>query len=321
MRVLVTGGTGYLGGAVVRALHRAGHDIVLFGRHATASATSPFLTPIVGDIRDAGAVTNAASGCDAILHMAALVAIWRRRREDFDDVNVGGLRHVIDAADACGIRRIVYTSSFLALAPAGLDRAPAWNDYQRTKAAADALASAAVERGAPMVRLYPGVIYGPGALTDGNLVGRQIADHLAGRLPGVVGADRVWSFACVDDVAAAHVAALDRGRVGARYMLGGENAPQMRAYDLVRELTGRPLPRRLPLWLVKAGAVAEQFRAQLFGGIPMVTPGTLEILRRDWPLDHALAEQELGYRVTPLDAGVRAIVRQLTEAGRSPDVR
>lgn len=319
MRVLVTGGTGYLGGAVLRALDRAGHEVVLFGRHATAS--SPSITPVVGDIRDAPAVAAAARGCDAILHMAALVAIWRRRRQDFDDVNVGGLQHVIDAASACGIGRIVYTSSFLAVSPAGLDQAPVWNDYQRTKAAADALATAAIERGAPIVRLYPGVIYGPGALTDGNLVGRQIADHLAGRLPGVVGAERIWSFAYVDDVAAAHVAALDRGRVGARYMVGGENAPQMRAYELVRTLTGRPLPRRLPVWLVAAGAAVEQMRAMLFAGTPKVTPGTLEILRRDWPLDSGLAREELAYRMTPLDAGIRAIVRQLTEAGTAPDVR
>jgi NAD+-dependent farnesol dehydrogenase len=324
VRVLVTGGTGYLGGAVVRALHRAAHDVVLFGRHVaapTSDSATPATTPVVGDIRDTAAVTAAARGCDAILHMAALVAIWRRRRQDFDDVNVGGLQHVIDAANACGIGRVVYTSSFLALPPAGLDHAPAWNDYQRTKADADALASAAVERGAPIVRLYPGVIYGPGALTDGNLLGRQIADHLVGRLPGIVGAERIWSFAYVDDVAAAHVAALTQGRIGGRYQVGGENAPQMRAYDVVRTLTGRTLPRRLPGWLVAAGAAVEHLRAVVTGGTPLVTPGTLEILRHDWPLDSGRAQEELGYRITPLEKGIRAIVQQLTGGDPAAGVR
>jgi farnesol dehydrogenase len=269
------------------------------------------LTAHDGDIRDAVRLTAAASGCEAIVHMAALVAVWSRRARDFDDTNVGGLRNVLDAARACGVRRVVYTSSFLALPPAPLDVAPAWNDYQRTKAAAERLAASAVEAGMPLVRLYPGVVYGPGLLTDGNLVGRQIADHLAGRLPGVVGADRIWSFSYVEDVAAAHVAAVERGRTGAQYPLGGVDAPQMRAFEIVRTLTGRPLPRRLPAWLVAAGALADELRAGFFGGAPLVTTGTLEILLRDWPLGCALAREDLGYTVTPLESGIAGIVTQI----------
>ncbi|MGE5200041.1 MAG: NAD-dependent epimerase/dehydratase family protein, partial [Rhodospirillaceae bacterium] len=133
MNVLVTGGTGYLGRAIVGALQASGHGVVLYGRTACASGLSP--AAVDGDIRDAARLQAAARGCDAILHGAALVATWARRGRDFDEVNVGGLRAVLDAAARHGLRRVVYTSSFLALAPAGLDAAPAWNDYQRTKAA------------------------------------------------------------------------------------------------------------------------------------------------------------------------------------------
>src|SRR5258705_416722 len=119
MKVLVTGGTGYLGRAVVRALSGRGHDLVVFGRSATRSGLPG--TMIDGDVRDAAALERAAVGCDAISHSAALVSIWRRRRQDFDDVNVDGLRHVLEAAHSLGIRRIVYTSSFLALTPAAPD--------------------------------------------------------------------------------------------------------------------------------------------------------------------------------------------------------
>ena len=83
------------------------------------------------------------------------------------------------------------------------------------------------------------MIYGPGARTEGNLVGAMVSDHLRGRLPGLVGADRVWSYAWVEDVARGHVAAMEQGRAGATYRLGGENAPQMRVFEIVRELTGR----------------------------------------------------------------------------------
>jgi NAD+-dependent farnesol dehydrogenase len=312
MKVLVTGGTGYLGRAVVRALSAAGHDVVLYGR--TASASGLPAAAVDGDIRDTAGVVGAATGCDAILHGAALVATWLRRSRDFDDVNVGGLRVVLEAAARHRIGRVIYTSSFLALPPAGLDAAPKWNDYQRTKAAADLVAEAAVRRGAPLIRLYPGVIYGPGTATEGNLVGRMVAQHLAGTLPGVIGADRIWSFTFVEDVAEAHVAALRAGTPGARYLLGGEDAPQMRVFDIVRRLTGRERPRRIPGWLASPAALADELTAAWFGRTPLLTTGTLEILLRDWPLGHALASEELGYRVTPLEDGVARLVRALTAA-------
>src|SRR6185436_17184149 len=142
------------GRAIVTALAAAGHDLVIFGRSATASALPG---PLVdGDVRDRAALERAAQGCDAISHSAALVSIWRRRRQDFDDVNVGGLQHVVAIAGALKIPRIVYTSSFLARAPRDLETTIEANDYQRTKVAADRVADEAVGRGSPIVRTYPG---------------------------------------------------------------------------------------------------------------------------------------------------------------------
>lgn len=313
LRVLVTGGTGYLGRAVVTALDRAGHHPVVFGRSATRSGLPGTL--IDGDVRDRSAFVRACGGCDAILHGAALVAVWRRHPGEFDDVNVGGLVNAIAALEAHRIPRLVYTASFLARTPPELGRPPDWNDYQRTKAAADAEAAAAGLRGVPIIRLYPGVVYGPGPRTDGNLVGRQIADHLAGRLPGVIGAHHVWSFSFVEDVARAHVAAIERGVVGRQYLLGGVNAPQMRAFEIVRELTGRPLPRRIPSWVGAIVAAADETRVTLAGGRALLTTGTLEILLRDWPLDSTLAREELGYRTTPLEEGIGQVVADLTRTG------
>src|SRR5205814_10331693 len=137
------------------------------------------------------------------------------------------------------IPRIVYTSSFLALTPRDLQIPIEANDYQRTKVAADRVADDAVRDGSPLIRVYPGVVYGPGAFTEGNLVGRLIADHLRYRLPGLVGPEQPWSYAYVDDVAAGHCAALERGQPGGRYLLGGENASQRRVFEIVREVTGR----------------------------------------------------------------------------------
>jgi farnesol dehydrogenase len=314
MKVLVTGGTGYFGRAVVRALAARGHQLLIFGRSATRSRLPG--TAVDGDVRDASALARAAAGCDAISHSAALVSIWRRRRQDFDDVNVGGLRHVLDAARVHGIRRIVYTSSFLALAPRDLEAPIAANDYQRTKVDADRLGDEAVAAGSPLIRVYPGVIYGPGTITEGNLIGRLIGDHLRGRLPGLVGPENLWSYAYVDDVAAGQCAALERGVDGGRYVLGGENAPQSRVFELVQQITGKRSPRRIPFPVADGLGAAEELRVTLFGGTPLITRGAVEIFRHDWSLDSSEAIRDLGYTLTPLELGVKRTLKSI-EARRS----
>jgi NAD+-dependent farnesol dehydrogenase len=302
VRVLVTGGTGYLGSAIVRALDRAGHEPIVFARHATGS-TLPGRA-VDGDIRDTRAVGAAAGGVDAICHTAALVSVWQRDNSAFDAVNVGGLQSVLAAARMHSVRRVVYTSSFLALPPADSPHPLTANHYQRTKVAARDVARRAGKDGFPVVTLYPGVIYGPGPATDGNLVGRLMRDHLAGRLPGVIGAEHLWSYAFVDDVADAHVAAVTHPRPSAEYNLGGVNAPQWAIYEFLREARGRPLPRRIPYALATAAALGYEAYSAVTGRQPMLTRGVVEIFRHDWSLDSSAAELDLGLRVTPLRDGL-----------------
>jgi len=316
MRVLVTGGTGYLGRAVVRALAARGHELVVFARSAGGSGLPG--TMVDGDIRDRDALDRAATGCDAVSHSAALVSIWRRRRADFDDVNVGGLRNVLAIAGARRIPRVLYTSSFVALPPRGHTAPIVANDYQRTKVAADRVADDAVRDGAPLVRVYPGVVYGPGAFTEGNLVGRLIADHLKHKLPGLVGPEQPWSYAYVDDVAAGHCAALERGAPGGRYALGGENVAQRDVFELVRQLTGRRPPPRIPFPIATMIGAAEELRVSMFGGTPLLTRGAVEIFRHDWSLDSGEAVRDLGYTITPLADGIARTVASIRGTAPSP---
>jgi nucleoside-diphosphate-sugar epimerase len=303
MRILITGGTGYLGAAIVRAVAQQGHTPIVFARRASASGLPGEL--VDGDVRDRAQVTAASRDVDAICHTAALVSIWRPRREEFDEVNVGGLRTAIEVCEALRIPRLVYTSSFLARPPAGATIPLRANDYQRTKVDALELARSAAARGVPLVSLVPGVIYGPGPATEGNLVGRLLRDHVAGRLPGIVGADRQWSFSFIEDVVNAHVGALTRGGLAGEYEVGGENAPQMRLFELVNQMRGLALPRRIPYGIANALAWLEEAKAGLLRRPPLLTRGAVEIFRRDWPLDAATSARALGYRVTPLEDGLK----------------
>ena len=309
MRVLVTGGSGYLGSAIVRALDRAGHDPVVFARHATTAGLPG--RAIDGDVRDTRAVTAASHDVEAICHSAALVALWRRDPSEFDAINVGGLQSALSAAREHGLQRIVYTSSFLALPPADSPHALTANHYQRTKVAARDLATRAGKEGVPIVTLYPGVIYGPGPATEGNLVGRLMRDHLHGRLPATIGAEHLWSYSYIDDVAAAHVAALTHARPAHEYVVGGINAPQQAIYEFVRERRGRPLPRRLPYVVATVAAIALEAFSGLSQRPPLLTRGVVDIFRHDWSLDSSSAELDLQLRITPLTDGFERTLAEL----------
>jgi len=327
LKVLLTGGAGFLGRNVVSALLESGHEVVLLVRGGRRPGLPEEATVIDGDVRDALVFTAAADGCDAIMHAAAMVKIWSARREDFDDVNLGGIRNAIAAAGTHRIR-LVYTSSFMAVGPtpeAGVDEAqkhpgpPFHNDYERTKALADELARAYAAEGGDIVILYPGVVYGPGELTDGNIIAKMLADQMNGRLPGIVGpGDRLWSYSFVEDVARAHVAALERGRRGERYLLAGDNATLTQVFAAASARAGRDLsPRKLPYGLSRLVGRAMWFWADLTGKMPDLTHQAVGIFEKNWAYKSDKAVRELGYRVRPLGEGIGDTVDWLVAEGHA----
>ncbi len=328
MRVLVTGGTGFLGKNVVTALDAGGHTLRVLARPGSNLSGLPPAAEIApGDVTDAGSLRRAAEGCGAMLHMAAVVKMWAPDPRVFETVNLGGLRNALAVSRASGMR-LVYTSSFMAIGPAGpsaADEAQVHsgayrNAYERTKAEADVIAREAAAAGQDVIMLYPGVVYGPGDLTDGNLVVKMVIDHLQGKLAGIIGpGDRLWSYAYVSDVAAGHLAALDRGRSGERYFLAGENLDMNQLFALLTELTAAPAPRwHIPYSVATALGAALWVWAELTGHPPQLTHQVVGVFREHWAYSSAKAERELGYRVTPVREGLRETVAWLRAQGAIP---
>jgi NAD+-dependent farnesol dehydrogenase len=329
MKVLLTGATGFLGRTVARRLAARGHALRVLARPTSRLEGLPDgIEVAAGDVTDALSMTSAASGCDAVVHAAALVKIWVPDPSLFERVNVGGLANALAAARSAGAR-LVYTSSFMALGPSGdgvqdAERPhsgpPFRNLYERTKARADSLAREAAAGGQDVVIVYPGVIYGPGEMTEGNIVARMIADHLNGRLPALIGpADRRWSYAFVEDVAEGHALALEKGVAGGRFVLGGENATLARLFELVKETTGVPPPRhRIPYALATAIGRAQWLWAELTGHLPQLTHGEVGVFREEWACDSSRAVREIGYEWRPLAEGIRETVRWLRAQGLVP---
>lgn len=336
MKILLTGGTGFLGRVLTRRWMEAGdHQVALLARPTSDRRGFPDgVEWVTGDVTDRASLDAAFAGRDAVVHAAALVKILAPG-PDFDRINVEGLETVLAAARQAQVGRVVYVSSFMAFGPTEdlpggrADEAtpPAdrdWiNHYERTKTLADRRARQAMEEGAPLSVVYPGVIYGPGALTEGNIVVRHLLDLAAKKLPGLLGSpERVWNYVFVEDVAAGLDATLERaepGVPGRRYVLGGDNVRQGDFYDQVRQVGGIQVPRRrIPDWLAAGTGFAAREFARLTGGTPALTPDLVEIYRHDWALDASRAEEELGWRGRDVAAGLAATVDWLREMGRWP---
>jgi len=333
MKVLVTGGTGFLGRRIVSELAPR-HALRLLVRRGSLRERFPAGVEFAeGDVTDRESLKRAVAGCDAVVHAAALVKILAPP-EQFDRVNVGGLENVLAAAEAAGtVTRMVYVSSFMALGPTeggpgGLldesaePRDRKWiNDYERTKTLADRLARKAMAGGAPLDVVYPGVTYGPGELTEGNIVVRHVLDLVKGKLPALLGRpERRWNYVFVDDVARGIALALESPRpAGRRYVLGGENVTQGDFYATVGRLTGAKIPSlRLPDLVAKAAGALQKGWAQLRGTTPQLTPDLVEVYRHDWAYDSSLAEKELGYRWRTLAEGLGATAAWLRQSRQIP---
>jgi len=318
VEIFVTGGTGYLGGRLVRRLLQEGHRVRMLYRDPKGLPPgNAQLLPVRGDLGRADSLSEAIRGCDAVVHTAAMVKSLVRRPAEMHAINVDAVRDLIAVSREQGVSRFVYTSSFMALGPAtGAPRTEAddptrssfHNLYEETKYLGDQVARQAAADGAPVITLYPTVVFGPGTLTDGNLVGKIVRDFVRGRLPGRIGrGDATWNYGFVEDVVDGHVRALQHAEPGSRYILGGENVTMDGFLDTLEEVTGVPAPtRRLPRPMTTAVAFLMESWARITGGQPDLTRETLGIYEKDWAYSIDAARRDLGYAPTPfVDAVTR----------------
>jgi dihydroflavonol-4-reductase len=304
--VLVTGVSGFLGSAVARAFAAAGHPVRGVAR-ASSDRTNlaDFPGELVGaDLRDAAAVTRAMAGAGALVHVAADYRLWARDPEEIVRNNEGTTRIVMDAALAAGVERVVYTSSVATLLPdpdgaADETRAatPATvvGAYKRSKVVAERLVERLIaERGLPAVIVNPSTPIGPRDVKP-TPTGRIIVEAASGRMPAFV--DSGLNLVHVDDVARGHVLAFERGRVGDRYILGGEDVALGAMLAEVARLVGRKPPTvalpRAPLYPL---AWANEQLAKVTGKEPFLTLDGLRMSKHHMFYSSAKAARELGYR-------------------------
>lgn len=327
--VFVTGATGFIGARLVQALTQRGQRVRALSRRdrleplpgGDGGPAAPWPSELVevvrGDLLDPDSLLRGMQGCSRVFHLAAYAKNWAADPQTFHRLNVQGMQNVFDAARQQRVARVVWTSSIVTFGPTppGMvgDEAvprstPAYlTVYEETKAIAEREALRQAADGFPVVIVNPTRVYGPGHLTEGNALARLIDDYDRGRVPVLLNRGvNVGNYVLVDDVVAGHLLAMERGRIGQRYILGGENVTLKEFFRTVDRVSGKthfqlPLGRLTPLLL----AWLQQQRAEWWGVYPAITPGWIRTFVVDWAYSSDKAVRELGYRPTPLEEGIR----------------
>jgi dihydroflavonol-4-reductase len=314
MTALVTGATGFVGSAVARTLLAQGEPVRVLVRPTSDRRNLDGLDVqvYIGDLRDRRSLDHALRGCESLFHVAADYRLWAPKPEAMYATNVDGTRALMLAAADAGLRRIVYTSSVatLGLHPDGTpadEATPVTIDamigpYKRSKYLAEEEVRRLVAEGLPAVIVNPSTPVGPRDIKP-TPTGRLIRDAVAGQMPAYV--DTGLNIVHVDDVAHGHLLALRHGRIGERYILGGENLTLREILQEIAHLSGRRPPRlRLPHGVVLPIAYLAEAWARLTGNEPLATVDGVRLARKRMFFTSAKAEAELGYRPRPARAAL-----------------
>lgn len=319
MKVLVTGATGFVGGAVARALIRAGVDVRALARSQSDwqnLSTLP-VERVEGDLLDPPSLLTALAGCQQLYHVAAYYALWAKDPAVFYDVNVTGTRNMLTAARQVGIERTVYCSTIGAIGlpvggglgtedtPVSLQQMA--GHYKRSKYLAEQEVLKLAREGLPVVIVNPSAPVGAGDVKP-TPTGQVIVDFMKGRMPAYI--ETGMNIVDVDDVAIGHLLAMEKGRLGERYILGCKNLMLQDVFGILSRLTGVRAPSvRLPRSLVLPLAYMNQWMAHLTGHPPRIPLEGVKMAKYRMHYDCRKAIHELGIPQTSPEIALEKAVR------------
>jgi dihydroflavonol-4-reductase len=319
MLAFVTGATGFVGSHVARALAAQGADLRLLVRSGSDLRNIQELQAerVMGDLRDAASLKKAVAGCDVVFHVAADYRLWVRDPDEMYRSNVEGTKAILEAARENKVRRVVYTSSVatmgfqsnghLANEESPVSLANMIGPYKRSKYMAEELAIEAGKSGMDVVVVNPTTPVGERDIKP-TPTGRIVVDFLKKKFPAYV--DTGLNLVDVAECAQGHIAALEKGRSGERYILGGENLTLKQILDRLADITGLPSPKiKVPYVVALATGVVDQVvTGYIRNREPRATIDAVRMGRKKMFVSSGKAEHDLGWKTVPVDAALRRAV-------------
>jgi dihydroflavonol-4-reductase len=325
MKALVTGATGFVGGAVARALVNSGSDVRVLARAGAdlQNLQGLHVERVEGDLRDPASLRKALTGCRQLYHVAAHYALWAKDPLIFYDVNVTGTKNLLEAAREAGTERIVYCSTIgaIGLPPGGglgTEETPVSLEqmaghYKRSKYLAEQEVLKLAKAGLPVVIVNPSAPVGAGDVKP-TPTGQVIVDFMKGRMPAYI--ETGMNIVDVDDVAAGHLLAMQKGRIGERYILGNKNLMLREVFEILSRLTGVKAPTiKLPRLAILPLAYLNQWIANLTGRPPRIPLEGVKMAKYKMHYDCSKAIRELGIPHTPPEVALEKAVRWFRDHG------
>ena len=325
--IFITGATGFIGNRLAHWLADSGCKIVALVRtpNKTTSLQHPNIQCIIGSLEDEQILQRGMKNADFVYHLAAHATLWAAD-DAFERVNIEGTINVLNAALQQRVKRVVVTSTAGVIGPATDGPVTEetkrvvdfFNDYERTKYEAELIVKEYVaQEGLDAVMVNPTRVYGPGQLNESNAVTKLIKQYAEGRwrfLPG--DGTTIGNYVFIDDVVQGHILAMEKGKAGERYLLGGEDVSYNAFFNTVGELNGQHYKlQKAPMNVMLAFSKLQLFLAQNFGRHPVVTPAWVKKYMHHWQASSAKAERELGYQITPLKQGIQQTLEWLKASG------
>lgn len=326
MRVFVTGGTGFIGGNLLRELVSLGFQVRALARKGSdlSNFTGLSLDIVTGDLQDEAALHKGLEGCDWLFHVAAHYSLCRKDSAAIYQANVEGTKKILSAAKAASVKRIVYTSSVSAI---GL--APGYNladetttttvdqlvsDYKKSKFLAEQLAQAAAREGLPVIIVNPSTPIGPYDIKP-TPTGEIILRFLRREMPCYVHTG--LNLIDVRDVVQGHLLAAERGRIGERYILGNQNVTLKEMLDMLAKITGLAAPKiAIPHWIPTVVSYLDELMvSRLLQRTPTVTINEAQMARHPMYYTANKAVQELGLPQNPIEIALKDAVEWFKNNG------
>lgn len=325
MNIFITGATGYIGQKLVTKLLNQGHHIHALCRVTPDSKVfeNKRIRIFNGDLLNQRILDEAMNGCDQVYHMAAYARVWARNPKTFFDINVKGTVNVLETAVKHGIKKVVVTSTGGTYGPSNgkpntedsLRTVDFYNEYESSKFIAEEKVNQYVCRGLDAVIVHPTRVYGPGVWTESNAISGLIRRYVSGEWHIIPGdGNSMGCFSYIDDVVTGHMLAMEKGKAGEKYILGGENLSFNTFFSLLeRKSEKKYLLINMPMPLMMVYGWQEEMMANVFGRTPLVTTKWIKKYNLDFSFSSEKAVRELGYKITPFEQGLNTTLSWLRQ--------
>jgi len=329
MNIFISGSTGFIGEKLCNKLADEGHTI-----HALYRSESKInklkrtnIIPVKGDILDPESLYNGMQNCEVVFHTAAFTSVWTKNVYEIYRLNVVGTSNIISAARKAGVKKVICTSTAGVIGPSEDHEARSensvkplkfFNHYESSKALLEEIISSCTSYGPEIIMVNPTRVYGPGALNQSNSVTKMIRSYILGKWKIVPGNGKsIGNYVYIDDVVAGHIKAMEKGKPGERYVLGGENVSYNEFFNILSGVSGKKhFLFKVPVGILMTFSVLIFTFSLLFNKPPMITPSLVKKFNHNWIVSSDKAQNAIGYSSRSLHDGIKETVAWLKDQNK-----